>query len=92
MNIYTRKQRWKKLLLGMALLIGIGSLWYTNRLVGKLQIEEKKKVEIWAKATERFSSPTAEFDKLQFEFDIIKDNNTVPVILATEKEIGRAHV
>ena len=44
MNIYTRKQRWKKLLLIMALLIGIGSLWYTNRLVGKLQIEEKKKV------------------------------------------------
>ena len=70
----------------MALLIGIGSLWYTNRLVDKLQVEEKKKVEIWAKATERFSSPTAEFDKLQFEFEIIKDNNTVPVILATDKD------
>jgi nitrogen-specific signal transduction histidine kinase len=84
-NIYTRKQRWKKLLLILALLISAGSLWYTNRLVIKLQEEEKKKIEIWAKATERFSSPTAEFDKLQFEFEIIKDNSTVPVILTNDK-------
>lgn len=69
----------------IALLIGAGSLWYTNRLVIKLQEEEKKKIEIWAKATERFSSPTAEFDKLQFEFEIIKDNSTVPVILTNDK-------
>ncbi|MFN6090805.1 MAG: hypothetical protein ACK44N_00125, partial [Bacteroidota bacterium] len=54
-------------------------------MVIKLQEEEKKKIEIWAKATERFSSPTAEFDKLQFEFEIIKDNSTVPVILTNDK-------
>jgi hypothetical protein len=58
-NIYTRKQHWKKLLLILALLISAGSLWYTNRLVIKLQEEEKKKIEIWAKATASLSSTTS---------------------------------
>ena len=41
-NIYTQKQRWKLLLLLAALMIGTASLWYTNRLVNKLAVEERK--------------------------------------------------
>ena len=80
MNIYTRKQRWKKLLLILALLISAGSLWYTNRLVIKLQEEEKKKIEIWAKATGSLSSTTVDSD-VQFQLEIIQNNSTIPAIL-----------
>ncbi len=80
MNIYTRKQRWKKLLLILALLISAGSLWYTNRLVIKLQEEEKKKIEIWAKATGSLSSTTVDTD-VQFQLEIIQNNSTIPAIL-----------
>jgi len=79
-NIYTRKQRWKKLLLILALLISAGSLWYTNRLVIKLQEEEKKKIEIWAKATGSLSSTTVDSD-VQFQLEIIQNNSTIPAIL-----------
>ena len=80
MNIYTRKQRWKKLLLILALLISAGSLWYTNRLVIKLQEVEKKKIEIWAKATGSLSSTTVDTD-VQFQLEIIQNNSTIPAIL-----------
>lgn len=80
MNIYTRKQRWKKLLLILALLISAGSLWYTNGLVIKLQEEEKKKIEIWAKATGSLSSTTVDTD-VQFQLEIIQNNSTIPAIL-----------
>ena len=53
MNIYRKKITWKLLLLLSAVLIGMGSLWYTNTLVEKLSKEERKKVELWAKATSR---------------------------------------
>ena len=43
------------LLLLTALVIGIISLWYTNRLVEKLSQEEKNKIELWAKALKHLS-------------------------------------
>ncbi|MBK9402866.1 MAG: HAMP domain-containing histidine kinase [Bacteroidetes bacterium] len=85
MNIYTRKQRWKFVLLMIALLIGIGSLFYTNQLVKKLSIEEKKKVELWAEATRQISDINAEPGDISFALSVLTDNNTVPVILTDEK-------
>lgn len=84
MNIYTKKQLWKKLLLILALLIGAGSLWYTNQLVIKLQEEEKKKIEIWAKATKSLSSLSLDAD-YKFQLEIIQNNTTIPAILTSEK-------
>ncbi len=84
MNIYTQKQRWKLLLLIAALLIGAASLWYTNKLVKKLSIEERKKIELWAEATRRLSDVTQENSDLNFLSSVINNNNTIPVIWATD--------
>lgn len=81
MNIYTRKQRWKLVLLLVALLIGVGSLVYTNHLVKKLSVEERKKVELWAEATRQISDINAEPGDISFALSVLTDNNTVPVIL-----------
>ena len=85
MNIYTKKRVWKLLLLTLALSIAGTSLWYTDNLVKKLAIEEKKKVELVANATKNIISPTSENVDFSFSFKVIQDNNTVPVILTDDK-------
>ena len=84
MNIYFQKQYYKVFLLMVAVLIGLSSLWYTNQLVEKLAVEERKKVELWAEATRQLASAESERD-LSFIFKVIVDNKTVPVILADQE-------
>lgn len=50
MNLYSKKQRWKLLLVGIATLIVLSSLWYTNILVRQIAQEEREKVRLWAGA------------------------------------------
>jgi signal transduction histidine kinase len=56
LNIYSKKQRWKLLLAGTAILIVAVSLWYTNILVKKIAEEERKKVQLWAEAIQNKAS------------------------------------
>ncbi|MCB0400624.1 MAG: HAMP domain-containing histidine kinase [Flavobacteriales bacterium] len=64
MNIYSKKQRWKLLLAGAAILIIASSLWYTNILVNKIANEEKKKVQLWAEAIQNKASLVSYTGKL----------------------------
>ena len=80
MNIYVKKQLWKVSLLLGALGIALSSLFYTNSIVDKLAEEENKKVKLVAEATKRSVEDDGTGD-LTFYFKIIKDNNTVPVIM-----------
>ena len=86
MNIYRRKQVWKTILLVFALGIGVASLLYTNKLVRKLSNEEKKKVALWAEASQQLANPNDANGDFSFEFKIIQNNTTIPVILADEKD------
>lgn len=80
MDIYRKKQRWKQILLLAAILIGVGSLWYTNSLVNHIEVTERQKVEIWAEAMRIMNS--ADFDAdLAFPFSVIESNTHIPVIL-----------
>lgn len=66
----------------LAIAIGVVSLWYTRQLVDKLAAEEEKKVMLWANATKALVTAEANFD---FMLGIIKDNETIPVILVDDK-------
>ena len=46
LDIYSKKQRWKQILFLSAILIGVSSLWYTNRLVEDIEITERQKMEV----------------------------------------------
>lgn len=85
MNIYNQKRRWKLLLFFVAILIGAGSLFYTNFLMKKLSDEERKRVELWAKANEEIQKSNPEQD-VSFIFHVLLSNNTIPVILATPED------
>jgi len=80
LNIYEKKQRWKLYLFLGAILIGIGSLTYTNRLVKELSYEESQKIELWAEATQQLISADFENTDLSFQLLVIQNNNSVPVI------------
>jgi len=85
LNIFRNKTIGKLFLLLFAVLIGMGSLIYTENLVRKLKKEERKNVELWAEATKLISLP-ATTQNVEFLSLIIDNNNTVPVILTDESD------
>ncbi|MFT5057000.1 MAG: signal transduction histidine kinase [Pseudoalteromonas distincta] len=80
LNNYEIKGVIKVVLLVFAFLIGFFSLWYTNTLVNKLESQEREKMATWANATQLITSPEAE-GNLNFLYEIIQANTTIPVIL-----------
>jgi K+-sensing histidine kinase KdpD len=86
MDIYYRKQQWKLLLFIFAILIGIGSLWYTNKLVGSLAVEEQKKVKLWAEATRRLADVSINNQDDGFLLEVITNNKTIPVMWVDQND------
>lgn len=58
---------------------------YTQELFVKLGEEETKKVKLWANATQQLASSALGTQDLSFVFEVIKNNQTVPVILTDSK-------
>ena len=53
MNLYHKKQRWKIVLLIVAILLVAASLWFSNTIVKKVAQREIDRVEQWADAVKR---------------------------------------
>ena len=83
MDIYSKKQKWKFTLVGIAIIIGISSLFVTNTLVNELKTEERKKIELWAQATKHLLSITGEGD-YSLAIKVISENENIPVILVDD--------
>lgn len=83
MNNYSTKQYLKFALLLLALAIGLYSLYYSNRMVVRLSVEERKKISQWAEAQEFIAKAEPEED-LSFYNRIIESNSTIPVFLADQ--------
>ena len=64
----------------------MSSVWYTNVLMRKLAKEERKKIELWAEGMKHLASADSENTDLNFVFQIVKNNETVPVILLDSAE------
>jgi len=88
MNINLRSN-WKLLLLVCAIAIGVCSLLYTNYLVGKLQVEERKKIEIWAEANRLLNDAVNDDPNLDFYLQVMENNTTIPVIIVDKDQIIR---
>lgn len=84
MNIYSQKQRWKLILVIIAMVIGVGSLMYTNQLVSHLAKEERNRVRLWADGTKFLASSADQNADLSFVFEVVKSNSTIPLILTDE--------
>jgi signal transduction histidine kinase len=75
----------KVILLLLAVLISILTLFLSQRLVQKIAVEETKKMEIWADAERVLSDPNSEGD-LGFHLKIVQSNETIPAILVSESD------
>lgn len=53
MNLYSKKQRWKIILLGIALVLISASLFFSNSIVSKVSIRERYRVKQWAEAIKK---------------------------------------
>jgi len=84
-NIFRNKTIGKLFLLLFAVFIGVSSLIYTENLVRKLKIDERKNIELWAEATRLISLPDTN-QNVEFLSLIIDNNNTIPVILTDESD------
>jgi hypothetical protein len=114
---YNQKSRWKLLLVMLAAIIAGASLWYSNSLAHKTELEERNKihlwaeaiqkkaslvkyandlfnqiggdervkVQLWADATKLLASPSVSNTDLSFIFELVKNNENIPVILADNK-------
>jgi two-component sensor histidine kinase len=80
MDIYSKKQKWKLTLLSFAIIIGVSSIFITNRLVKELKSEERRKIKLWAEATKHLVSMTGE-GNYSLAIKVISENNNIPVIL-----------
>lgn len=83
LNNYSTKQYLKIILLLLAMAIGLFSLYYSNRMVVRLSIEERKKISQWAEAQELIAKAAPEQD-ISFYARIVESNTTIPVFLADE--------
>jgi two-component system, sporulation sensor kinase D len=82
-NNYSTKQYLKVVLLLLAMAIGLFSLHYSNKMVKKLSLEERKKISQWAEAQELIAKSDPEQD-ITFYVSIVDSNSTIPVFLADE--------
>ncbi len=79
-DFYRNKNVWKLILFVFALLIGAGTLLYTESFLKELRQEEERSVKIWAQAVKMVTSNTATGD-LSLYSEIIQENRTIPIIL-----------
>lgn len=91
MNIYEQRQRWKYILLFTAVLIGAGSLYYTNRLVNAIAEDEHKKIELWAEATRLLANTDPQGSNILFPLQVLENNTQIPVILTDSAGTILAH-
>ena len=85
MDIYNNKSKFKIAILVISLLVGIGSIYYTQTLVTKLAQREQKLIDLYAKSLQYAVDPKNTSD-LSFLFkEILDSNSTIPVILTDEK-------
>ena len=90
MDIYNNKSKFKIAILVVSLLVGIGSIYYTQTLVQKLAQREQKLIDLYAKGLQYAVDPKNNSD-LTFLFqEILDSNSTIPVILTDEKGVPQS--
>lgn len=79
MNLYNRKQRWKIALLGAAVLLVVASIWFSYRIVNKVQQREVDRIQQWADNVKRKSElvnlTNKAFDELSQGLNAIKERD-----------------
>ena len=85
---YTNKQIWKILIIICGIIIFSLSLLYTSDLVKKIEIEEKKKMNLWVQSQEELIKNKIAFDINPLAMNVIRNNSTIPIIWTQDSIIS----
>jgi nitrogen-specific signal transduction histidine kinase len=85
MDFYKDNTNLKWIILGVSVIISVGTIYYTNILVDQLKEREKNQVRLFAKALEYTSNDT-DNNILFITEEIIYKNNSIPTMLVDEKD------
>ena len=69
----------KWIVVGFAVVISLGSIWYTNSLVEQIREREQRQIEIYASSLEFLATASDNF--LMIFDEVVSANHTIPVIL-----------
>lgn len=81
LNTYRYKSKIKWLIVMAGLLIGIFSLFYSNKLSQKISLQEAISINLFAKTQEFLTAPDRDTDLNFLVTEILNTNHTIPVIL-----------
>ncbi|MEO7991559.1 MAG: HAMP domain-containing sensor histidine kinase [Chryseolinea sp.] len=85
-DFYQNNTNLKWVVLGISVLISIGSIYYTNVLVDQLKERERQQVQLYAKAIEFFANDEGTSGDVNFiAQEILFQNNSIPIIQIDEK-------
>ncbi len=86
-SIYERQRIGKYIFLSVSVIAIVVFLLISNSLVRQLADQERERMKIWARATERLASADASAD-VDFLLEIIAQNNSIPVmVIDSERNI-----
>lgn len=92
-NVIGNRSKLNYLILALAALIGIGSIYYSNLIVNQLKDREREQIELFAKTLETIASDDSEYNEnvmLLFE-EIVVANETIPVIVTYRNGEPKIH-
>ena len=85
MDFYQDNTSLKWIILVVSVLISVGTIYYTNILVGQLKDREKNQVRLFAKALE-YTTNDINNNILFITEEIIYKNNSIPTVLIDENQ------
>lgn len=80
-DIYSNQSLLKWLVLLTSLIIGAGSILYTNGLVEKIRDRERRQIDLYAKTLEYLANESDSRNLIFILEEIVQANTTIPVIL-----------
>ena len=84
LGIYQNKSRFQWIVLFVAIVISVGTIYYTNVLVKQLKAREKRQIELFASALEYTISENYRQDVSFITEEILYQNASIPTILVNE--------
>ncbi len=88
--MFNRIRNIKIILVAVAILIAIATLFTSNYLIRDLQQEERQRMEVWAEAMRSLNSADENTD-LNLVLQVINGNNTIPVIVVDKEGNVQTH-
>lgn len=75
---------WRFILISIAIIIIVTTIWFVNNLSKEIQAEETKKVAAWVSANKELLTAPPDAN-LNLAIEIITTNTTIPIILTNEE-------